>query len=574
MKKWIYLFKRTGGNKLHDDEIIDIILENRGLVNKEEKKGFLEPELQDIDFKNLGIDPREIEKAIGRIKKAISQKESIIVYTDYDADGVCGGAIVWEALYSLGASVLPYIPDRVKEGYGLSKFGIESVKKKFNTDLIITVDHGITANDKVNYANKLGIETIILDHHSKPKKVPRATAIIHTTQLSAGALSLVFVDHLLNKLKAKKEKYHYFKKNLDLAAISTIADMIPLKGPNRIIVKHGLDRINNTSRIGLTALIGSTGLMQRNIGTYEVGRVLAPRINAMGRITHAIDALRLLCTKDTNRAKCLADKLRDVNKQRQLLTDDIYNEAIKEVRELFISSNGKIDKLIFISSKTYNEGIIGLVAGKLVDAFYRPVVVVSVGEEYSKGSARSVVGFNIIEKIRKTSYLLEDAGGHPMAAGFSLKTKNLKELKNRLINLTNKELTDEYLTKTLTVDLELNIDEISQILYRKITKLEPFGIGNPIPVFSSKNIKIISTRKVGKDGKHLKLSLVQADKGQIYNQIGRNDHIVDAIGFGMGDLYDKMLSNQIVDLAYTLNENIWNNRKILQLKLIDVKILT
>ena len=358
----------------------------------------------------------------------------MVVYADYDADGITAGAIMWETLWRLGARVMPYIPHRVDEGYGLSEKGIDAVRVEYDPSLIITVDHGITAHAQVEYAKKLGIEVIITDHHVKPEKLPRST-IVHTTLLSGSGVSW-FVATQMMQSQGKKGDGDQLSELTALAAIGTIADLLPLTGVNRSIVKFGLEMLRKTKRTGLNALIAEAGIEKKSIDTFSVSHMLAPRLNAMGRLEHAIDALRLLCTKDEMKAKLLAQKLGLTNKERQQLTIDTVTHAKDLVPKT-------LKKLLFIAHETYNPGVIGLVAGRLVEEYWRPAIVLSVGAEFAKASARSIPGFNIVEAIRTCSDLLVDVGGHPMAAGFTVETKNLDKLKKRLEVLAEKELDDE-----------------------------------------------------------------------------------------------------------------------------------
>lgn len=533
MKKWQVLGKP-------DSDIIDILLKNRGLKTKKEIENFLiPPNPYTLTPSDVGIEKRQLSRAIIRIKKAVKDKESIVVYADYDADGITAGAIMWETLHNLGASVMPYIPHRVEEGYGLSLKGIDAVRELYDPALIITVDHGITAWEKVEYAKKLGIDVIVTDHHVKPKKLPNCT-IVHTTQLAGAGVSWFVAKQLRSDA------------DLALAAIGTIADMINLVGPNRSIAKHGLEEINKTSRVGLKALITDAAIPKGTLGTYEVSHMLAPRLNAMGRLEHALDALRLLCTKQKEKATHLAQKLGLTNRERQQLTIDTTAHALQGIA-LRTKGDAFRKKLIFVSHESYNQGVIGLVAGKLVEEYYRPAIVVSKGEKFSKASARSIVGFNIVEAIRSLSDLLVDVGGHPMAAGFTVETKNLSLLQQGLENLAQKTITDEMLTRSLRIDAEIPLKLASEALWKKLRDFEPFGFGNPEPVFATRGVTISDARLVGANGKHLKLRI----------------NAIDAIAFGMGHLLGQ-LQDTPVDIAYTISLDTWNGNRRLQLKIKDI----
>lgn len=559
MKRWVLLNEA----KIKSiDDVVKIFLRNRGIKGHRQVEKFLNPSLDELTFKSAKIDTAELKKAYIRIRKAIEDNESIIVYTDYDVDGICGGAIIWETIYRFHKKVMPYIPDRKAEGYGLSKKGIDFVKKEYNTSLIITVDHGISGKEHIDYAKSLGIDTIILDHHLLPRKLPTVSAVIHTTYLSAGAIAWFFANYLINRLsncKLDNSAIH----NLDLAALATIADLVPLTGLNRVIVKYGLTEINRTKRLGLSILIKEAGLKKGEIGVYEVGHMIAPRINAVGRIDHALDALRLICTKDAEKAKSLARRLNVVNRERQMLMAESAVFASKIVR------SKKLDKLIVVQHESFNEGIVGLVAGKLVDEFYRPAIVIAKGKEYSKASARSINGFNIVETIRKFSHLLESVGGHPMAAGFTVATKNIEVLEKELKNITEKELSEQKLEKELKIDLETGLFLVTSKLYEIMEKLSPFGIGNPQPVFASRNVEVVGASLVGRDRQHLKL-VVRPFSTKIGDS--EKNSVFKAIGFAMGDIYYRLSPGTRVDIAYTVELDKWNGEKHLQLKLKDVKL--
>jgi len=567
--KWkIFSKTLTSNNK----EILKILLANRGLKTKKEVEEFLNPiEPEDFIAKDLGIDAKEVVRAVKRINEAIVNNEGIIVYGDYDADGICATAILWETLYKLTKNVLPYIPERISEGYGMNRDSISNLKTsafaKASVDkqnpqlkLIITVDHGITAGEKIKFAEELGIDVIVCDHHQLGKEKPKCAAVIHTDKICAAAISWFLAREIFKELPDRQFKpIPYRLENLDLVAIATIADLEPLVGVNRSFVKYGLEALRKTSRCGLLAIFEEAGIKKEEIGTYHVGYIIAPRLNATGRIEHALESLRLVCTANKEKARELAGKLGRINKERQLLTEETTRHAIESSKFKVQSS-----KLIFIEHESYNQGIIGLVAGKLVEEFYRPSIVISKGEVYSKASARSINGFNIIEAIRTQSDLLVDAGGHPMAAGFTIETTKLEILKQRLTAFADTQIQPELLEKNLKIDLKLPFPVITLELWKEIQKMSPFGLGNPEPVFMSKAI-VADWRTVGSEGKHLKLTL----RGQMAEN--ERENVFSAIGFGMGKLASKLKVDQEVEIAYNLSLNKWNNEKHLELKLKDLQ---
>ncbi len=567
-RRWEILGKKKAESK---KQIVEILLKNRGIKTEKDKKEFFNPKPPEkITFKALGISRIEISKAIKRIKKALKTKEEVIVYGDYDADGICGTAILWETLYSLGLNVLPYIPERFTEGYGLNSESIKNLKlKNKNLGLIITVDHGIVANKKVDIARELEIDVIITDHHEprtaltssmrgKPVYVyPKACAIIHTQKISGSAVAWILAREIEKKYKVQSTKYKV-KNSLELVAIGTIADQLPLLGPNRSFAKWGLEALNKTKRLGLLALFDEAGMKKGptllRVGPYEVGFLIAPRINAMGRLEHAMQSLRLLCTKDKKRANKLAGDLNRVNLERQKIVDEVVSHALRQAQ-------GKPqERIIILAHESYHEGVIGLAAGKLVEEFYRPAIVLSKKGEISKASARSISGFNIIEAIRSLSDLYIEGGGHPMAAGFSIKTALIEKFSKRLNEIAEPLLTDEILTKTLKIDLEVHFNQLNRELLDLVEAFGPSGVGNPAPTFATKKVSIDDARVVGRDGKHLKLKLSQ------------NLYVFDAIAFGLGENYSKLTPDSKIDIAYGLEEDTWNGNKKIQLKIRDIKV--
>src|SRR6185369_4209714 len=482
MKKWDVLHKlKIQNEKFKTDELIDLLLANRGIKTAKERDEFLHPTLENVTPDTVGIDPKQLKKALGRINKAIEKKEQIVVFGDYDVDGITGSAILWEVLHSLGADVLPYIPHRVDEGYGLSTLGIQNAKLKVqNLKLIITVDNGIVANEAVTFANKQKIDVIITDHHVPPsgelEKVPDAFAIVHTTKLCGAGVAL-----LLAKALGINEDGH-----LELATLGTVADLVPLTGANRAIVKYGLEKVADTKRPGLQELYKNAGLQKEVFSPYEIGYVIGPRLNASGRVESAMDSLRLLCTTKRERAIELAAKLELVNKERQQLLKEAKEHAIAGVRALGLD----IRKLLFVSHESYAQGIIGLVAGKLVEEFYRPAIVLAIGEKQSKASARSVSGFNIIEFLRLHTSHLINVGGHPMAAGFTIETAKIAVFKKTLEKKADEFLTEEILTRNLKIDCELPFSLITQKLYQSLQQLAPFGMQNAEPVFATRKVTV------------------------------------------------------------------------------------
>src|SRR3989338_9221921 len=535
--------------------LIEILLKNRGIKTRKEIQEFLNPKLENVAIENVGIDKKQLKKAISRIRLAIKNKEKIVIYGDYDVDGISGTAILWETLNSIGAKVMPYIPHRIEEGYGLSIGGIENCKLKIaNCSLIITVDNGIVANKPVDYANKQGIDVIITDHHVSSKKLPDALAIVHTTMLCGTGVAWLLAQQLIinnEELKIKNEGH------LELVALATVADLVPLKGANRTLLKFGLEVIRKTKRIGLLELFKEAEIDQSKVEVYEIGHIIAPRLNATGRLDYAMDSLRLFCTKNKKRSEILAKEIGATNKERQLLTINTAQHAIESVK-----SKSELKKLLFVAHESYQQGVIGLVAGKLVEEFYLPAIVISKGKKYSKASARSVKGFDIIEFIRTAQEFLVDAGGHPMAAGFTIETIKLPLLQKALDDKAELMLNKDLLTRNLRIDSELPLSLININLYESLQKLAPFGMGNPEPTFISKNVIIEDMRPVGVESKHIKLYLGDRQSNVKFG----------AIAFNMGDRINEFHIGDKINIVYTFEKDDWNGNERLQLKIKDLKI--
>jgi single-stranded-DNA-specific exonuclease len=523
-------------NKSSDDDLLDVLLENRGMKTKKEKEEFLNPPKMETYFpQQLGIKRTQLKRAIQRVKKAVKEKEQIIVYGDYDADGVCATAIVWESLHNLGANALPFIPNRFKDGYGINTKSIENIKLQTpNVKLIITVDNGIVAYEALKKAKRLGIDVIVTDHHTYEKK-PETYAIIHTTKTSGSGVAWFFAKALDKKV------------DLGLSAMGTIADQLPLVGFNRSIVKYGLEALNKTSRLGLRKLYATAGLIGKTIGTYEVNFMIAPRINASGRLAQGMDALRLLCTKSPEKAERLAVLLNGLNAERQAVVDS----AVKLTEEKLSSSGGGV---VILSSAEYHEGVIGLIAGKLVEKSGRPAIVMSQKAEIAKASARSISGFNIIEAIRAHEELIVEGGGHEMAAGFTIEVEKIPLFTKKINSYAKALLTPELLKRKIKVDTELPFNRITEKVYNMLRHLEPYGIGNPTPVFVTRDVTVVSQKLVG-SGKHLKLVL------------GKDGSTRNGIFFNR----DTKVSDDRIDVCYRLNENTWNGKSNIELIIKDIK---
>lgn len=536
--------------KKRPEEIILKILKGRNIPIRSKKVFFEPPRPATIELTNIGVDKNQLRKAVSLVKKHAKNSSSpIIIYGDYDADGITATAILWETLHKSGIKAMPFIPRREQHGYGLSIAGIDEVIKTHHPGLIIAVDNGVTAIKETDYAKGKSVDIIIVDHHQLTKHKHPANALIHSTLVAGAGLTWLFSNYLVKSLKLKTDP----ELTLELAAIGTISDLVPLVGPSRSIAKYGIEAIRKSKRVGLKALIDAAGLVQAQLDTYQIGFNLAPRINSMGRLENAIESLRMLCTKDKTKAETLAKLLNTTNQTRQHMTDELTKMAMEMAR------TSPHDYSLVLSHTEFHEGIIGLVAGKLSQSFWRPSIVISQGKELSKGSARSIPGFNIIEAIRKSEHLLVGAGGHPMAAGFTIRTEKIAEFQQTFFKLSKELIAPQLLERTIFIDLEVEFSDLTYELINLLTNFSPFGVGNPRPVFATHGITIRDIRAVGAEGKHLKL-LLEKD-GLTFS----------AIGFGLGNMIHDLQSAKTISIAFTPELSTWNGHTKIELKLKDIK---
>lgn len=530
-------------------DLVDQLLKNRGLTTKADIDLFLHPKLEDL------ISPEkqfpDIPKVIKRLEQAIKGEEKIIIYGDFDVDGITGTAILWETLYTLGAKVTPYIPHRVTEGYGLHVDAIEKFAQE-DIKIVISVDCGITAVAEAKLAKKLGIDLIITDHHHPQEKLPDSFALVHTEKLCGSGVAFKLSWAIIKHFQKEFTETDLLKIT-DLAAIGTVADMVPLVGENRVLVTLGLEQIKNTQRLGIAAMLEEAVIKAENLRVYDISFVIAPRLNSMGRLESAMDSLRLLLTKNEERAKLLALRVSQTNQERQR----ILQENLLHAQELVAT---QVDnKIIIIWHESYVQGVIGLIAGKILEQTGKPTIVIAKEEGKSKGSARSIEGLSMVETIANFSHLLDSHGGHHMAAGFTIPTANLEKFQKELQDHVASKYNGVDLNPVLKIEAELKAEEVSLELFDRLVSFIPFGIGNPEPVFLLKDLEIIDKKLVGKTSNHLKLNLRNSADFPI---------IFEAIGFNMGaqevEVGDK------VDLAFSLTEDTWKNRKLV-LKIKDLK---
>lgn len=547
-------------NALNDiGPVMAQVLYNRGITDVESARLFLSDNLPIHDpFKMKGMN-----KAVARIRTAIRREEHIVVYGDFDADGVTSTTLLVQTLEALGAKVSPYIPHRVDEGYGLNAPALYSLAEE-GVKLIITVDCGIRSVEEVIEGQKAGLDIIVTDHHSVGDVVPPAYAVLNPKQtdcnypedmLAGVGVSFKLASALLRVASSQDKIVPSITEEdlLDLVAIGTVADLAPLdRFENRKLVKLGLQQLSKARRPGIYTLLDEAGVQPSDIRAMSIGFVIGPRINAAGRLEHADLAYQLLSTDDWSQATQLARELQELNRKRQDLTRDAF-----EIAEEMARQEGEDPALIFAASPQFLPGIVGLVAGRLVEQFYRPAIVVEMGEEESHGSCRSTPEFNITEALDECADILLRHGGHAQAAGFSIRNENIPLLKERMTKIAEIKLAHQELLPTITVDAEVRLDELTMELATQLELLEPTGEDNRPPIFMTPRLRVLDARQVGREGAHLKLRLANHMKD------------MDAIGFNLGFWLNDLTN--YVDVAYHLDINEWRGRTTLQMRLVDVK---
>lgn len=566
-KNWIIDSKVSSDlqNKFPElDPIVLQLLANRGINTQEKVDEFLNPDYgEDLHNPFLFL---EMEKAVKRIFEAIEKKEKILIWGDYDADGVSGAALLYLSLKDMGAEVEVYLPDRELEGYGLKEEALDRLAKK-GIKLVVTVDCGISNVEQVKLAKELGMEVIITDHHEEPEKLPKAYAIINA-KLSkekypfrdlAGVGVAFKVIQALSKMFEKGDT-HFEKWLLDLVALGTVSDLMPLLGENRTLVKYGLVVLNKTRRKGLKELI-KISRSNRIIETDYISFQLGPRLNAASRIDHANTAFELLITESQEEAETIAKKLNRINYERQLMVEKIMQEVKPQVEAQ------KKEKLLIVETpKNWNwpVGIIGLIAGRISDNQNKPVIVITGSKKgHIQGSARSIHGLDINSAIGKCSKYLINHGGHMEASGFGLHQKNLTYFKSKLKAVVEKELKEiDYLTPVVEIDAKLKLEEANFNLYEDLEKFEPYGKANKRPKFLCTNLQVVGLERLGNNEQHLKILALQ-----------NNFHPKKFIGFGFGkEIGLKLKIGDIVDIVFELGINEWNGNRELQMKIVDIDI--
>jgi single-stranded-DNA-specific exonuclease len=566
-------FKDTGHKDIEESlakefgisRIISQLMLNRHVASLEDAHHYLHPSLNDLHSPFL---MQDMKKGVGRLMQAIYADEEIVIYGDYDADGITSVAILYKFIKELTGHVSYYIPDRVLEGYGLKIPIIDQFKSR-NVKLIITVDCGISDVEQIAYAQSIGIDTIVLDHHEISDQLPVAVACINPSRsdcsfpfkhLAGVGIAFNFLIALRGSLRKdgfwKDGHYPNLKEYLDIVALGTIGDIAPLVGENRIFAKMGLELITEGKRPGIKALKEVSGIDGQLIDSFKASFCLIPRINAAGRIASALDAVELLLTENMDEARLLAEKLDLHNRRRQAMEKDILNEILGQLGANPDLEN--INALVF-SSEKWHPGVVGIVASRLVDLFSRPTFVISLKNGVGKGSGRSVSDFNIHKGLQQCASLLLSYGGHYRAAGISIKEDDINEFTCMLDEIIRNSVQSSDMVSHTFIDAECHLQDINLDLINQITQLAPFGCENPEPIFCARNIKVSSSVVVGNN--HLKMRLTS------------NGASVNAIWFGMGK-YQSAVNGANLDVVFSPQINYWNGSSDIQLKMRDAVILS
>lgn len=532
-----------------------IILYNRGIRNDDEIEKFLSKDLSVMYDPFLMCD---MDKAVGRILAAKDGGEKITIYGDYDVDGITAIAILYKHLSEMGISVDYYIPDRMQEGYGVNRDALDKIKAA-GTALIITVDTGITAVEECEYAREIGLDVIVTDHHECKEIIPDVYAAIDPKRKDCGypfkslaGVGVVF--KLIQALDGNKSLPDLMEKYADLMCLGTVADISPLIDENRIIVTEGLKRFNKTKNIGLKALI-DVSTSGKAITTSTIGYIIAPRINASGRLGCASRSVELFLTDNEENAHNLALSLCEENTLRQQTEQKMFKEALE-----YIENHPEIkdDKILVIPHENWHHGIVGIVSSKITEKFYKPSILFAIDGTEAKGSGRSVSGFNLFDALENSSDLLEKFGGHELAAGLTIKAENIEAFRKRINDYSKDSISETMLMPTIMLDAAIKVPYITIDTVHEINRLQPFGVDNPTPSFAVKNIKIHKI-SVMSDGKHLRMTLLKDGK------------YLDSVGFGMGEYYHHLEEGDIIDVAFALDINDYKGFQNVQLILKDIK---
>ncbi len=546
--------------EFNTSEIIAKVLANRGIESLKSSHNFFNPSNDQLHdpfmMKNMDI-------AVDRISKNIQNQKPILIFGDYDVDGTTGASLLYLGLKDLNAIVEYYIPHREKEGYGLSSGGIDYAQS-VGADLLITCDCGINAFQPVDYANEHGVDIIITDHHIPDKKLPNAYAVLNPKQKGCeypfkGLCGCGVAFKLISALSEKSGIGQNVGLNyLDLVALATSADMVPILDKNRVLVHGGLDQLEESKSPGIHQLLVQTGLVGESLNVGKLVFGLAPKINAAGRMGDANRTVELLTTSDKTRAEELASILVRENKRRQLIQEDIVNDAIRLVHSQVDLENNKV---VIIGAKGWHPGVVGIVASRIKDEFSRPAIVIAFDKEgIGKGSARSIPNLDLYEALSYAAKFLEGYGGHPMAAGLTVREDKFENFKSLFLRNVNKILTNDDLIPAISIDGEMALTDINSRFMRFLEKLGPFGPGNMRPKFVSRNLSISGQPRLMGNGEHIRF---------IVSQNGRN---YPAVGFKLSSHYEDLIRGVPVDIAYVVEVNQWQGQSNIQLNVRDIQL--
>ena len=540
--------------ELNVSEIVAYLLVLRGVTTFQDAKLFFRPEIEHLHNPFL---MKNMQQAVARIEDAIAKNQKILVYGDYDVDGTTSVAMMYSFLKKFNQNIEYYIPCRYEEGYGISLKGIDYAKDN-NFELIIALDCGIRAVNQVDYANEKNIDFIICDHHTPGEKIPNAIAVLNPKQSDCDypfkELSGCGVGFKLIQAYCESQSIPFTEivEFLDLLTVSIGADIVPMTGENRVLAFYGLKQINSQPRIGLKALMDAAA-KTKELTISDVVFGIAPRINAAGRIDHAKKAVEILVETDYEKAKSFADGIEENNKTRRTLDQSITKEALEMINE------NKKSTVVF--SENWHKGVVGIVASRLIETHYKPTIVLAEKDGILTGSARSVHDFDLYEAISKCSHLCEKFGGHKYAAGLSIKRENLQEFINAFEIAVSETITDDQLSPKIEIDMEIDINNVDDKLFRIIKQFSPFGPQNLSPFFVSRNVVDNGYGKqIGADKSHLRIN-AKTTSGSLAG-----------IGFGMGEFFKSIKDYQEFDICYSINENEWNGRKSLQLMIRDLQV--
>jgi len=543
------------------------ILFNRGIPDSLSAKGFLECKQPEYDPFLL----KDMSQAVETITEAVKGKKRILVFGDYDVDGVTATALLIQTIWRMGGMAIKYIPNRFKEGYGFSTEALEKVLE-LEPDLIITVDCGVRSINQINRVRQMGIKIIITDHHQPLENLPAANAIICPRQpgdnYPNSDLSGVGLAYKVAKALSFTGEFDNFEVSdmLDLVAVGTIADLAKLSPENRVLVRAGLDQINLRKRPGLSALCAVSGLETAKIQADHIGFILGPRLNAAGRLSSAEKAYQLLIAEDGNSAAKLALLLDQENRKRQEITRHILEEVETWMEK---EGSGRIDlPLIFYSHEGFNEGVLGLAASRLAEMFYRPAIVGTIKDDLMRASCRSIPEVNITSTLDKCKELLLQHGGHAMAAGLTMETVQIDRFREKMSELLFEKISGLDLVPTIRAETEVNLLDLHPNLIPYLSMLEPTGVGNPAPLFISRNVQILYPKSVGKDGDHLKFMVQNAENSP--DKQGKIRY--DAIAFRFGHLKEVLSNSGKADILFSYEINHFNGNEKLQLNVRDIKI--